>query len=110
MRNPIENLGDYNRVREDLQAVGGNIQTLYKTVGDTAVSKATPMLLLKGGVVGVGLVSSMLLIGYKSIRFMKERKQKIENEPALKKEFVEMLEAESAKLDNEEYIDYDTTK
>ena len=29
-RNPIENLGDYNKVREDLQAVGGNLAELYK--------------------------------------------------------------------------------
>ena len=33
---------------------------------------------------------------------MKTRKQKIENEPVLKKEFVEIIEAEASKNDYEE--------
>lgn len=108
MGNPIENLGDYNRAREDLQAVGGSLERLYKKVGDTAVSKATPKLLLKGGVMGVGgvgLVSTMLFIGYKGVQFMKERKQKIENEPTLKKEFIETLEIATVNMDSEEHSD-----
>ena len=36
----IENLGDYNKARLALQEVGGNLDTLYKQVGDTAVAKA----------------------------------------------------------------------
>lgn len=101
MRNLIEILGDYNKVREDLQASGGNLDTLYKSVGDTAVSKATPELLLNGGVIGVSLLG-IVYFGYKGICFMKDRKQKIENEPGLKKEFVETIEAEASKSDNEE--------
>lgn len=46
MRNPIENLGDYNKARIDLQAKNGNLDALYKDVGDTAVAKAAPRLIL----------------------------------------------------------------
>lgn len=52
MGNPIENLGDYNRMRIDLQAKDGNLDALYEEVGNTAVDKATPGLMFKGGVIG----------------------------------------------------------
>ena len=92
VRNPIENLGDYNVVREALQAAGGSKATLYKRIGDTAVSKATPKLLLIGGAIGFGIYH----FGKKGIGFIKGRKQKIENEPALKKEFAEAIEVETS--------------
>lgn len=107
MRNPIENLGDYNKAREDLQAAGGSLETLYKSVGDTAVSKATPRLLLKGGVIGASLVG-ISFVGYKGICFMRDRKQRIENEPILKKEFVETIKAKASKSNNEELNDGDS--
>ena len=106
MRNPIENLGDYNRAREALQASGGSLETLYKNVGDTAVSKATPKLLFKGGVMGASIVG-IAYVGYKGICFMKDRKQKIENEPILKKEFVQTIEVELLRSDNKELNDSD---
>jgi hypothetical protein len=106
MRNPIENLGDYNKAREALQAAGGSLETLYKSVGDTAVSKSTPKLLFKGGVIGASLLG-IAYVGYKGICFLKDRKQKIENEPILKKKFVETIEAEASKSDNEELNDSD---
>jgi len=96
MRNRIENLGDYNRAREAVQAAGGSLEALYKSVGDTAVSKATPKILFKGGVIGVSLLG-IAYVGHKGICFMKDRKQKIENEPNLKKEFVETIEVEASK-------------
>lgn len=101
MRNLIENLGDYNKAREDLQAAGGSLETLYKSVGDTAVSKAAPKLMFKGGVIGVSLVC-ISFVGYKGICFMKDRKQRIENEPVLKKEFIETIKAKASKSNNEE--------
>jgi hypothetical protein len=105
MRNPIENLGDYNKAREALQEVGGSLEILYKNIGDTAVSKAAPKLLFKGGVIGASLLG-IVFAGYKGICFIKDRKQKIENEPALKKEFFEAIEAESSKR-NEGLTDCD---
>lgn len=101
MRNLIENLGDYNKAREDLQAAGGSLETLYKSVGDTAVSKAAPKLMFKGGVIGVSL-ACISFVGYKGICFMKDRKQRIENEPVLKKEFIETIKAKASKSNNEE--------
>ncbi|WP_133016728.1 hypothetical protein [Clostridium cuniculi] len=106
MRNPIENLGDYNRAREALQKAGGSLETLYKNVGDAAVSKATPKLLFKGGVMGASIVG-IAYVGYKGICFMKDRKQKIENELILKKEFLNTIEIEASKSDNEELNDSD---
>lgn len=107
MGNPIKNLGDYNKAREALQAAGGSLETLYKSVGDTAVSKAAPKLLFKGGLIGVGL-SGGVYFAYKGICFMKDRKQKLENEPVLKKEFMDTIEAEVSKSDNEEINDDDS--
>lgn len=104
MRNPIENLGDYNEVREDLQAAGGCKETLYNSIGETAVSKATPKLLLVGGLIATGLIS-IVHFGNKGIKFIKERKRKIENEPALKKEFFETIQVASSKRSNEELKD-----
>lgn len=106
MRNPIENLGDYNKVREALQAAGGCKETLYKSIGDTAVSKATPKLLLVGGLIATGLIS-IVHFGNKGINFIKERKRKIENEPALKKEFFETIQVAPSKRNNEELTDCD---
>lgn len=97
MRNPIYNLGDYNKVRIDLQTVGGRLESLYKNVGETAVAKAAPKLLLKGCLIGMGITVGIFGAaygGYKGYCLLKDRKQKIKNEPALKKEFSEALEAE----------------
>ena len=97
MRNPIQNLGDYNIVREALQAVGGSKDILYRKIGDTAVSKAAPKIFRSGALIGsaitVGLIGTVSL-GHKGYCLLKDRKQKIENEPALKKEFDEAIEAE----------------
>lgn len=96
-RNPIENLGDYNKVREDLQAVGGNLAELYKNIGDTAVFKAAPKLLFGGIAIGaVGVISFN-----KCLAFMKMRKHKIEKEPELRKEFVKET---SKEVENEKLV------
>jgi len=107
MKNPIENLGDYNIAREAVKAFGGSWDTVYKNIGDTAVAKATPRIFRKGGIVGslvtAGVIGASYL-GYKGYCFMKDRKQKIENEPNLKKEFNEALKSESP-MENEEPAD-----
>lgn len=100
MGNPIENLGDYNRARIDLQAKNGDLDALYKDVGDTAVAKAAPGLILFGVTVGIGLWN----LGKKGIRFMRDRKQKLRNESALKKEFVGTM-SESSNIGTEEPTD-----
>lgn len=107
MGNPIENLGDYNRARIDLQAKNGDLDALYKDVGDTAVAKAAPGLILKGSIIGSAvtiLVGGIAFLGYKGIHFIRDRKQKLRNEPALKKKFVETM-SESSNIDTEEATD-----
>ena len=87
MKNPIDNLGDYNKARDALKAAEGSWEILYNSIGDTAVSKAAPKLLFKGGLIGAGLVG-FVYVGYKGFCFIKDRKKKMENEPALREEFV----------------------
>lgn len=48
MSSRIENLGDYNKVRIDLQNAGGDLNVLYGKIGATAVAKAAPVLLFAG--------------------------------------------------------------
>lgn len=94
MGSRIENLGDYNKMRLDLQAMGGNLADLYKEVGDIAVAKAAPKLILEGGAIAVGgliLLGGLAIVGYKGICFMKDRKLKIKNEPILKEKFAETI-------------------
>ena len=104
MGNPLANLGDYGIVTEAMKAAGGTLEALYKSVGDTAVSKAAPKIFRKGGLVGslvtLGVIGTSYL-GYRGYSFMKERKKLIENEPNLKKEFIEILEAESPMVNDE---------
>ena len=91
MRNPIQNLGYYNEVREALQAAGGKKEILYKEIGDTAVAKASPKIFIEGGLITAGLICVSFLV-HKGYSFMKDRKQKIKNEPALKQEFFRTVE------------------
>lgn len=105
MGSRIDNLGDYNKVRLDLQDAHGSKEKLYKLIGDTAVSKETPKLLLKGGALFATL-SGIAYLGYKGFCFMKERKQKLENEYALKNEFIETIESDGSQTD--EKIDDDS--
>lgn len=110
MRNPIDNLGDYNKVRIALQAAGGNKEILYKQIGDTAIAKVAPKLLAKGGAMGAGAVLVAFGTAYggnKLYRFIKDRKEKIENEPTLKKEFFDSIEAESVIINLEVPINSD---
>ncbi|MEG1709968.1 MAG: hypothetical protein RR285_14825 [Acinetobacter sp.] len=86
----IENLGDYNKVRVDLQAASGSINTLYSSIGKIAVTKAAPKLLLIGGAITIGLCYA----GNKTVAFLKKRKQLIEAEPQLKIEFEQALSSD----------------
>jgi hypothetical protein len=86
MGNPIANLGDYNLAREALKMFNGNWAALYKDIGDTAVANAAPGLMVKGGLITIGL-AGVGYGGYKGFHFLKKRIQKINAEPELKKKF-----------------------
>ncbi len=112
MGSRIENLGDYNRVRLDLQAKGGDLNALYDEIRKTAISEATPKLMFRGGAIASLFCGTLFLISKvpKAIRFMKERKEMIKNEPALKKQFVEALQTNSSTQDNEKCPDNEVTE
>ena len=93
MSSRIENLGDYNKVRIDLQNAGGDLNVLYGKIGATAVAKAAPVLLFAG--------AGILWAGQKGAQFLKRRKELIEHEPELKEQFKEAVQAE---MNNEEKI------
>lgn len=106
MRNPIENLGDYNVVRDALKAEGGNADKLFSKIGDNAVAKAAPMLQLKGGIFG-SLVTVILVFGcIKVWQAIGKRKLAIKNEPNLKAELFDKHEENSKpKIINDYIVD-----
>lgn len=95
---PLDNLGDYNTVRDDLFKFGGDVAKLYKNIGDTAVAEKTPALLAKGGVIG-GVIVLTVGVGaqavVKGVKFMKERKKMLDEKPNLEKQLIEQLAKDS---------------
>lgn len=92
MGNPLDNLGDYAKINDDLKLFDGSKEKLYQSIADTAVSKATPKLLVEGGVI-TALLFGLSYASYKGICFMRERKMKIECEPVLKRQFFESVDS-----------------
>ena len=109
MGNPLTNLGDYNVARDLVKAAGGKWDIVYNNIGKTFVAKATPKLLLKGGFIGAGIIG-LAWVGREVSRFMNERKQLIENEPALKNEFIEILDANPPKTNDDPACDDEANK
>ena len=93
MSSRIENLGDYNKVRIDLQNTGGDLNVLYGKIGATAVAKAAPALMFAG--------AGILWAGQKGVQLLRKRKELIKHEPELKEQFKEAVQAE---MNNEEKI------
>jgi len=77
MYNPIKNLGDYNAVRIDLQAVNGCKSKLYKQIGNNAVRQAAPRIfnngMFWGSVITISVVNLALIITTECLLY-KERK------------------------------------
>ena len=87
--NPLENLGDYNIVRNDLFNCGGDAAKLYQGIADTAVAEKTPALLTKGGIIG-GV--TVLVIGFgaqaviEGVKYLKKRKKMLAEKPQLEQQ------------------------
>ena len=90
---PLDNLGDYNDVRIDLQRFNGCKDALYKAIGDNAVNQATPGLLIKGGLGGAAVMAGLGFVAYIGNKLYKNRKNAINEEPIIKTAFDEMVEA-----------------
>ena len=92
---PLDNLGGYNTVRDDLFKFGGDVAKLYKNIGDTAVAEKTPALLTKGGIIGGAIV---LTVGVgaqavvKGVKFMKERKKMLDQKTDLEQQLAQMVQ------------------
>ena len=87
MSSRIENLGDYNKVRIDLQNAGGDLNVLYGKIGATAVAKVAPVLLFAG--------AGILWAGQKGVQLLRKRKELIKHEPELKEQFKEAVQSEA---------------
>lgn len=91
----LDNLGDYNIVRDDLFKFGGDAAKLYKSIADTAVAEKTPSLLIKGGVIG-GVIILAADLGtravIKGVKFMKNRKKMLDEKPDLERQLAEQME------------------
>lgn len=91
----LDNLGDYNIVRDDLYKFGGDAAKLYKSIADTAVAEKAPALLIKGGLIGGAIV---LGIGFgahaivKGVKFLKDRKRLLGEKTNLERQLAEQME------------------
>ena len=94
----LDNLGDYNIVRDDLYKFGGDAAKLYKNIADTAVAEKTPAILVKGGLIGGAIILAAdfgIRAVVKGVKFMKERKKMLEEKPNLEKQLEEHLKDDS---------------
>ena len=95
MAYPLDNLGDYNVVRDDLKAFGGNAKLLYEEIGKNAVEKEKPGILLEGGIGGGIVTAAIIGIGvvcYHGYQTWKKSRLAKRNEPILQKDFERELE------------------
>lgn len=101
MKNPIENLGDYGKVVEDLNKFDGSLEKLYQSIKDTGVAEAAPRLMLKGGMITTSIFGGIAGIAFIG-RVLKKRKEALKQEAALKQDFVETMEKSMASDVNKE--------
>ncbi len=102
MAYPLDNLGGYNDMRNALKEVNGNVEILFKNIGDAAVAKERPEIFNEGcrkgfgiGVsIGVG-ICSIIYGGYNYYKNKKYEKKALETEPKLKDELTKTIEVSS---------------
>lgn len=100
----LDNLGDYNVVRNDLKKSEGNVETLYKNIEEAAVAKAGPHIFKEGFLTGAGIgvgICTAIYGGYKYYKDKKYKKKALKTEPKLKDEFTRTMEV-SGKTEVEE--------
>lgn len=90
MSYPLDNLGDYNKVRDDLKRAGGDVKKLYKAIGDNAVKRETPGIFQKGVLVGCAGTAAVITVcvgAYQGIKYMVDRRRAVKEEEQLKVTF-----------------------
>lgn len=88
--NRLDNLGDYNIVRDDLYEHGGDAAALYKDIADTAVAEQAPALIAFGAL--IALIADFGI--RRGIAYWKNRKQLLEKKPILEQQLVEHIHNE----------------
>ncbi len=104
MAYPLDNLGDYNVVRNALKEANGNADILFQNIGTTAVAKEKPKIFKDGCLVGIGIgvgICSIMYGGYNYYKNKKHAKKALETEPKLKDELTKTIEI-SGKTEIEE--------
>lgn len=66
MAYPLDNLGDYNVVRNALKEANGNAEILFQNIETTAVAKESPKIFKDGRLTGIGIgvgICSIIYVG-----------------------------------------------
>lgn len=112
MAYPLDNLGDYNAARNALKEADGNIETLYKNIGDAAVAEARPHIFKEGCLTGLGIgvgICAAIYGGYKYYKYKKDKKKALHTESELKDELAKTAEV-SCKMEVEENSSSESNK
>ena len=93
----LDNLGDYNIVRDALHERGGDAARLFREIGETAVAKERPAILWEGAcyaTLGILLLETVAFLGIEGYHIISRKngdKKMIQREDTLRDEFSETL-------------------
>lgn len=102
MAYPLDNLGDYNVVRNALKEANGNAEILFQNIGSAAVAKERPKIYKDGYLTGIGIgvgICSIIYGGYSYCKNKKNEKKALNAEPKLKEELTKTIENASVKAE-----------
>mgnify|MGYP006883339591 CR=1 FL=1 len=102
MAYPLDNLGNYNIVRNALKEADGNAENLFKKIGDTAVAEASPEIFKDGCLTGIGIgvgICSVIYAGYSYYKNKKNEKKALNAELKLKEELTKTIENTKTEID-----------
>lgn len=112
MANRIDNLGDYNIVREDLKSHNGDVDSLYKSIGDAAIAEVRDSIWKDGAKTGFfgGILASCVIVFSawgitKIVKYSKQReedKKLIDSADELKERFDSVVSCVEDNSDIEE--------
>lgn len=105
MAYPLDNLGDYNVVRNALKETNGNAEILFQNIGSTAVAKERPQIFKDGCLTGIGIgvgICSIIYVGYSYCKNKINEKKALNAEPKLREELTKTIENTSTKAEIDE--------
>lgn len=94
MAYPLDNLGDYNVVINDLKEADGNVEILYKNIKNTAVAKEKPRIFKEGCLTGTVICAAIYGV-CKYYKYKKDKKKALQTESKLKDELIKTVETSS---------------